>query len=124
MRGLETRPLWQHLLWSALEYVSQIQIMALCVWFVRRTIFFLACMGGSYLELNNRNWEMASLGFISFMKDHEGSGDLASVATPLVVHPGYVSQIHIMALCVWFVHRTICEGWVNHPVTDLRSLFD
>ena len=67
---------------------------------------------------------MASLGFISFMKDHEGSGDLASLATPLVVHPGYVSQIHIMALCVWFANRTICEGWIDLSVADLRPLFD
>ena len=30
--GLEARPLWQHLLWSTLEYVSQLQMEALCVW--------------------------------------------------------------------------------------------
>ena len=38
-------------------------------------------------------------GFYEFMKDHEGSGDLASVATPLVVHPGCVSQLHM--ICVY-----------------------
>ena len=65
---------------------------------------------------------MASLGFLSFMKDLEGFGNLAYVATPLVAHPGYVSQIYIMTLCVWFAHRTICEGWVNLLVTDLRPL--
>ena len=45
-------------------------------------------MGGSCLELNNRKREMASLGFLSSVKDHDGSGGSASVATPLVVHPG------------------------------------
>ena len=45
-------------------------------------------MGSSFFELNLSDWEMASLGFISFVKDHEGSRVSASVATPLVVHPG------------------------------------
>ena len=45
-------------------------------------------MGGSCLELNNRKREMASLGFLSSVKDHDGSGGSASVATPLAVHPG------------------------------------
>ena len=73
--GLEARPLWQHLLWSTLEYVSQIQIRALCVWLT---------------EIGD--------GLPGFYKLYEGPGgvwDLASVATPLVVHPGYVSQIYI-----------------------------
>ena len=78
---------------------------ALCVWFVHQTIFlgvWVARLLSPVTEI-----ERWIPGFYEFMKDHEGPGDLASAATPLVVHPGYVSQVHIMALCVWFVHRTI-----------------
>ena len=35
-------------------------------------------------------------GLSEFMKDHEGSWVLAFVATPLVVHPGCVSQLHMI----------------------------
>ena len=35
------------------------------------------------------------LGLSEFMKDHEGSWVLAFAATPLVVHPGCVSQLHM-----------------------------
>ena len=36
------------------------------------------------------------LGLSEFMTDHEGSWVLAFVATPLVVHPGCVSQLHMI----------------------------
>ena len=67
---------------------------------------------------------MASLGFISFVKDREGSGDLASVATPLAVHPGAHLLNTKKALCVWFVYRTIFLGvWVARllsPITEIE----
>ena len=55
------------------------------------------------------------------MLDHEGSWILAFVATPLVVHPGCVSQLH-MFWC-WFVLQTICEGCDSLPATVFWPLY-
>ena len=67
---------------------------------------------------------MASLGFISFVKGRKGSGDLASVATPLAAPPGAHLSTTKKALCVWFAHRTIFLGvWVARllsPITEIE----
>ena len=71
-------------------------------------------MGGSCLELNNRKREMASLGFLSSVKDHDGSGGSASVATPLVVHPGVrLSNTNKGFVCM--VRASIPLRGMGHP---------
>ena len=64
-------------------------------------------------------------GFLSFAKDRKGSGDLASVATPLAVPPGAHLSTTKRALCVWFVHRTFFLGvWVARllsPITEIEG---
>ena len=74
---------------------------------------------------------MASLGFRSFMKYREGSVYLASVATPLVVHPGVrlssTNNGFVCMVCTFFC----MFGWLGlepgfvcmvHTLNHLRGM--
>ena len=66
---------------------------ALCVWFCAWNIFLGDWVARFWSPITKiERWIP---GLSVFMKDHEGSWILAFVATPLVVHPGCVSQLHM-----------------------------